>query len=165
MRGIQNAVALSRNHDRGHGEHSGSQSLGPICSDVAGRVYGRVRVPAGRQISNSNGRDREIVRDFNGNADVVVGQFVDIGKHLERAQRAAFSAVDNRRSFVIPAATIKARAHAVVCRIPAAANSVDDHLPDAVLDTAESLLDALYSFWTAKERYRCLIAQRSDRGI
>jgi len=39
--------------------------------------------------------------------------------------------------------------------MPAAA----DHLPDAMLDTTESILDAFYSFRTAEKRYRCLVAK------
>ena len=43
--------------------------------------------------------------------------------------------------------------------MPAAANSVGGHLPDAVLDAAESILYARYSTPTVEERYGSLVPQ------
>jgi len=47
----------------------------------------------------------------------------------------------------------------------AAADSIDVHLPNAVFDATEGILDARYSFGTAEEGCGRLIAEGSDGGI
>ena len=74
MGGIEDVVALARNDSRGHQEHGGNQLLDPICSRVPGCIRRRFGVPASRKIRNRKVLDSEIVRYFDWNADVVVGQ-------------------------------------------------------------------------------------------
>jgi len=66
---------------------------------------------------------------------------------------------------VIPAAPIKARSHSIVSGMAAASYSIDEHLPDAMLDLPQSVLDPRDSLRAIHERNGCVVAQRSDGRV
>lgn len=79
-------------------------------------------------------------------------------ENFKSTKRPARSGVDDRGSLVVPTTPVQACTQAVVCRIPAACESVYDHLPDAVFNAAESVLNLGDPFRTVQEREGRLIA-------
>ena len=89
---------------------------------------------------------------------VIAGQLFGIRQNLKRAKCAARRSIDDRGSFAVPASTVQARAQSFVCRIPRTPEPVNNHLPYAVFDLAESVLHSGYAFRSVQERDRCLVA-------
>src|ERR1017187_2579708 len=117
------------------------------------------------QFGGSVSMGRVVTGRSSGNSveECIVGaQLVGIREHLESTKCPARRCVDNRRSFVIPAAALKACTQSVVGWVPGAPEPIDDHLPDAVFNPAERVLHPGQTFRGVQKRYGCLITERSD---
>jgi hypothetical protein len=158
MAGIQDVVLLPYNDRRWDRKYGAPQVFRPTRSDIAGVTDWLTSLPVWREHLNRNGRDRDVVGYLNRDHNVVVGQIFRVGENFEDAKRTARRAVNDRRSLVIPSAAIQARAHSVVHPIAQARNAIDGHLPDAVLNPAERVLNPLDTSRFIQERERRPIA-------
>jgi hypothetical protein len=123
--------------------------------------------PIRADISRSSNRFAhvQIVRRLDRCDDIVTTQLVGVPENFQGAKRSARTSIDDRGSLVIPSASVNACTEAVVHRISAASEPVNNHLPDAVFNAPKSISDLRCTVGTVQERKGRLIAKRPDRSL
>jgi len=151
MTGVQDVIMLSCDDCRGNHENYSFEPLCPFCADIGSLSSWLSGVPFRRKAVDGQADDAYIVRQFDRRDDIVAAQLIRVCKNLKSTQSAARCRVDHWRSLAVPTTSVNACTQPVIRRITAAAQAVNQHLPDAVFDPAERVLNPGYAFGSVEQ--------------